>query len=361
MQGVGDGKDSQGSDWIIKVLEEKDERPLWISVWGGVNTLAQTLYKIKNTKTETEAKKLIAKLRVYTISDQDDSGIWIRKIFPDLFYIVSPGDDYGSSTWNAINSFVEGINNDEIGNNWLAQNIQQGHGPLGAAYPDVAWGMEGDTPSWLSLIPNGLNEAEHPDWGGWGGRYELYKPDFAALKKGGSGVPFEPESREIWTNAIDSYTPYIYNEYGRAVRKDTVSFTDNKVTLWRWRVDFQNDFAARMDWCIKSYQEANHPPVPVLGHPEQITVKSGEGFGLDASGTTDPDGDNLSYLWFNYPEAGSYKKLIKIASAENARGAYVIAPEVDKNETAHFILKVTDKGIPSLSRYKRVIVNILPE
>jgi hypothetical protein len=361
MQGVGNGKDSEGSDWIIKVLEEDNEQPLWISVWGGVNTLAQALYKIKNTKIETEAKKLIAKLRVYTISDQDDSGIWIRKNFPDLFYIVSPGDDYGSATWNAINSFVNGINNYEISNNWLAENIQQGHGPLGAAYPDVAYGMEGDTPSWLSLIPNGLNESEHPEWGGWGGRYELYKPDFATLKKGGSGVPFEPETRDIWTNAIDSYTPYIYNEYGRSVRMDTVSFTDNKVTLWRWRDDFQNDFAARMDWCIKSYQEANHPPVPALGHPVQITVKSGEGFGLDASGTTDPDGDNLSYQWFHYPEAGSYKKLIKINSAENACGVHVIAPEVGKKETAHFILKVTDKGEPQLSKYKRVIVIIIPK
>jgi hypothetical protein len=361
MQGVGDGKDSQGSDWIIKILEEDDERPLWISVWGGANTLAQALYKIKNTKIETEAKKLIAKLRIYTISDQDDSGVWIRKNFPDLFYIVSPGDDYGSATWSAINTYVKGLNNEEINNDWIAQNIQQGHGPLGAAYPDVAYGMEGDTPSWLSLIPNGLNEPEHPDWGGWGGRYELYKPDYSSLKKGGSGVPSEPETREIWTNTIDSYTPYIYNEYGRAVRMDTVTFTSNKATLWRWRDDFQNDFVARMDWCIKSYQEANHPPVPALGIPEQITVRSGEGFGLDANGTTDPDGDNLSYLWFHYPEAGSYKKLIKIASAENARGVYVIAPEVEKKETAHFILKVTDKGKPRLSRYKRIVVTIVPK
>src|SRR4030042_4617025 len=243
MLGVGNDKDSDGSDLIIKELENNDERPLWISVWGGANTLAQALYKIKNTKTEKEVKKLIAKLRVYTISDQDDSGIWIRNNFPDLFYIVSPGDDYGSATWNAINSFVKGINNDEISNNWIAQNIQQGHGPLGAAYPDVAWGVEGDTPSWLSLIPNGLNEAEHPEWGGWGGRYELYKPDFTVLKKGGSGVPFEPETRDIRTNAMDSFTPYISNEYGRTVRRDTVTFTDNKVTLWRWRDDFQNDFA----------------------------------------------------------------------------------------------------------------------
>lgn len=360
MQGVGEGKDSEGSDWIIKVLEENDDRPLWISAWGGVNTLAQALDKIRKTKTAAESEKLISKLRVYTISDQDDSGIWIRNNFPDLFYIVNPGDNYASATWSAINSFVKGIDNEKISNHWLAQNIQQGHGPLGAAYPDVAWGMEGDTPSYLALIPNGLNEPERPDWGGWGGRYELYKPDFAALKKGDSGVPFEPETRKIWTSAIDSYIPHVSKEYGRAVGVDTNSFTDNKVTLWRWRDDFQNDFAARMEWCTKSYQEANHPPIPVLGNPEQITVKSGAGLGLDASGSTDPDGDSLSFLWFTYLEAGSYKKAVKV-SAENARGIYVFAPEVEKKETIHFILRVTDKGTPPLSRYKRVIVTVLPK
>lgn len=360
MLGVGDGQDSEGSDWIIKVLEEKDERPLWISVWGGVNTLAQALYKIEKTKTTAEAKTLIAKLRVYTISDQDDSGIWIRNNFPNLFYIVSPGDDYGSATWSAINSMIKGISNEKISNNWLAENIQQGHGPLGCEYPDVAYGMEGDTPSWLSLIPNGLNDPEHPEWGGWGGRYELYKPDFAKLIKGGSGVPFEPETREIWTNVVDSYTPFVTNNYGRTLKADTVTFTDNKVTLWRWRDDFQNDFAARMDWCTKTFQEANHPPVPVLSQPEEITVKSGEGFGLDASGSTDPDGDHLSFQWFSYPEAGSYKKRL-ITEAEIAHGVFVKAPDVEKKETAHIILKVSDKGNPSLSRYKRIIVTIIPK
>ena len=361
MLAVGDGLDSEGSDWIIKELEKNDERPLWISVWGGVNTLAQALYKIKNTKSEKEVAELVAKLRVYTISDQDDSGIWIRNNFPKLFYIVSPGDDYGTATWSAVNTFINGINNETISNSWLAENIQQDHGPLGASYPDVAWGMEGDTPSFLTLIPNGLNFAEHPEWGGWGGRYELYKPDFADIKNGGSIVDPEPETREIWTNANDKYTPYVFSNYGRTVKPDTVSFDDYKVTLWRWRDDFQNDFAARMDWCIKSYEEANHPPVPVLTHPEEITVKSGEGFTLDAFDSYDPDGDNLSFLWFNYPEAGSYKKLIKVNGAENSHGADFTAPQVDKKETAHFILKLSDKGTPQLTRYKRVIINIVPK
>ncbi|MEQ9102759.1 MAG: DUF1593 domain-containing protein [Imperialibacter sp.] len=360
MLGVGDGKDSEGSDWIIKVLEEKDNRPLWVTAWGGVNTLAQALHKIQKTKSPAEAKRLIAKLRVYTISDQDDSGIWIRNNFPSLFYIVSPGDHYGSATWSAINNVIKGIDNEKISNPWIAQNIQQDHGPLGVEYPDVAWGMEGDTPSFLGLIPNGLNEPEHPEWGGWGGRYELYKPDIATLKQGSSGVPFEQETRPIWTDTKDSYTPYVPSLYGRTVRRDTVSFNNNKATLFRWRDDFQNDFAARMDWCTMSYEEANHPPTPVLEHADRLTAKSGEGFGLDAFSSTDPDGDNLSFLWFHYPEAGSYKNQIDI-SAENVHGVYVKAPVVDKEETLHFILKLSDKGSPVLTRYKRVIVTVVPK
>lgn len=361
MQGVGDDKDSEGSDWIIEVLEERDDRPLWISVWGGPNTLAQALYKITKTKSAVEAERLIAMLRVYTISDQDDSGLWIRKNYPDLFYVVSPGG-YQHATWMGINKFIPGIDNKEISNSWLAENIQQGHGPLGAMYPDVAYGMEGDTPAYLGLIPNGLNESEHPEWGGWGGRYEFYMPK--ALAEGFTGgIPVEKETRSIWTNASDQYSPYVPNEYGRSVRLDTTSFNHNQVTLWRWRKEIQNDFAARMDWCLTSYQNANHPPVPALAHDDRITVKSGDTFSLDASGTEDPDGDNLSYLWFHYPEAGSYKKRIKFSPySENLYNVHTVkAPQVENPETAHFILKVTDKGTPALTRYKRVIVEILPK
>jgi len=364
MEGVGEGKDSEGSEWIIQVLEQEDERPLYISVWGGPNTLAQALWKIQHSRTRREAARLISKIRVYTISDQDDSGIWMRNTFPDLFYIVSPGS-YFNATWSAINQVVEGIDNRTISNQWLAEHIQQDHGPLGAMYPDVAYGMEGDTPSWLSLVPNGLNAPEHPHWGGWGGRYELYQPDPPENTNPGftGGVPLEPETRPIWTNAEDTYTPRIKNPYGRAIRQDTLTVTGNKVSLWRWRDDFQHDFAARMDWCIKPYEEANHPPVPALGHPDELTVRSGDIFSLDASGTSDPDGDNLSFWWFQYPEAGSYPEAVSFRPyAENLYNVHTIeAPEVDKPETAHFILKVTDKGSPALSRYKRVIVNIIPK
>jgi len=365
MEGVGQGKNSEGSEWIIKVLEREDSRPVWISVWGGPNCLAQSLWKIKETKSVAEAKRLISKLRVYTISDQDDTGYWIRKNFPDLFYIVSPGN-YGTSTWVAINREIKGINNEVISNNWLSENIQQGHGPLGALYPDVAYGMEGDTPSWLMLIPNGLNDNAVPNFGSWGGRYELYKPEplktpVPPIFTGGG--PYEPESRPIWTNASDKFTPRIPNKYGRAIRQDTGVYNDNQVTLWRWREDLQNDFAARMDWCTGSFEEVNHPPVAMVNQGEQFTVKSGDIFKLDADGSFDPDGDNLSYWWFQYPEAGTYKGIVNIAPySENLYNVHTIkAPEVTSLQTVHFILRVTDKGTPALSRYKRVIVTLIPK
>lgn len=360
MGAVGAGQRSEGSDWILRALAKDDARPLWISVWGGANTLAQALFTLRAEKSPAEVDRAVAKLRVYTISDQDDTGAWMRKNFPQLFYIVSPGG-YGAATWTGMNQAVTGIDNTTISNKWLAEHIQQGHGPLGAVYPDVAYGMEGDTPSWLNLIPNGLTDPEHPNWGGWGGRYDLYVPDVANEDpKGFTGnVPIEPETRPIWTNAVDEYTPPAAGEYGRAVHAGEKSFRDYRATVWRWRDDFQNDFAARMLWTTKTAVETNHPPVVVLTGPETLTVRSGETVRLDASGTTDPDGDSLSYYWFQYVEAGTLPA-VKLNNAENLKWAGFVAPKVDRPQTGHFIVRVTDKGTPRLSRYRRVVVTVTP-
>lgn len=365
MTGVGEGHDSEGSDWIVTLLEKSDERPLWVSVWGGPNTLAQALWKIKKTRTPEQAEKLYRKLRVYTISDQDDSGPWIRKTFPGVFFVVSPGYGYEQATWRGINTTDKGTHSEHISSDWLAQHIQQGHGPMGALYPDVAYGMEGDTPSFIGLVSNGLNDPEHPDYGGWGGRYTLYQP--TSLPPRGRFVrpdfpADELETRPIWTNASDSLYAGALPRKSYLEPAESSAPKSIQTTIWRWRSDFQNDFAARMDWCTKSYQEANHPPVPALAHADKLTVKSGEPFHLNAAGTRDPDGDSMSYLWFQYPEAGSYPELVSFRPyASNLYDLPVTAPTVDKPQTIHFILRVTDKGTPALSRYKRVIVQVLPK
>jgi len=356
MQGVGEGKDSDGSEWIVKILERNDDKPVWFSVWGGPNTLAQALWKIKKTKSQKEAERIYKKIRVYTISDQDDSGPWIRKNFPEIFFIVTPGYNYTYATWIGIAFPMPGSNSEVTSDQWLGKNIQQGHGPLGALYPDVAYGMEGDTPAFLNLINNGLNDSEHPNYGGWGGRYEYYLPEFKDSNTGRfqrtNWPKDEPETRKIWTNASDSVVSV----------PDKKVYHGNRETIWRWREHFQNDFASRMCWQTSEYSECNHPPIVKLAHADQLTVKSGEQFVLSAKGTADPDGDSMSYLWFQYKEAGTYPN--KVSFSPYSPKLYripVTAPKVSSRQTVHFILQVTDKGTPALTRYKRVIVTVLPE
>lgn len=362
MAAVGEGRDTPGSQRIIAALEDSDPRPLWVAAWGGPNTLAQALFTLKATRSPAELERLVGRLRVYAISDQDDSGPWMRETFPGLFYIVSPGG-IGAATWVGMNQAVDGLDNTTVSNGWLAEHIQQGHGPLGAAYPDVAYGMEGDTPTFLSLIPTGLSDPEHPNWGGWGGRYELYTPERARTDPDGfnGGVPVPQETRPIWTNAVDTVTPRVARDFGVAIGPMNRTYEDFRAGLWRWRDDFQNDFAARMDWTVSEPEDANHPPVVRLAHPEHLVVQSGRGVTFSALGTADPDGDSLSYSWVQYPEAGSYRgPALQLWGAENLYQRGFNAPVVDKPETVHLILRVVDKGTPPLARYARVIVTILP-
>lgn len=354
MDAVGPGNDSEGSEHIIATVDKNDARPVWVPVWGGANCLAQALWKVRQTRTPKEVATFVAKLRVYTISDQDNSGPWIRKTFPDLFYIVSPGfhslGGYEYSTWRGISGDVfpyapgfAGPDSNIVNNAWLDANIRKNHGPLGAEHPHTDYIMEGDTPSFFGLIDNGLSYPEQPNYGSWGGRYELYTPRTRKWF-------LEPETRPIWTDAEDQVQGIDGNWH-----------ESNKATIWRWRQAYQNDFAARIDWTIKSYKEANHPPVVKLAHSNELRAKSSENVTLSGEGSTDPDGNNLSYEWIYYREAGTYSgSRLPVITNRKQKVASVTAPKVDKPETMHFILVVTDNGTPALTRYQRVILTVFP-
>ncbi|HUV14049.1 MAG TPA: DUF1593 domain-containing protein, partial [Acidobacteriota bacterium] len=199
MLGVGDDKNSPGSQLIIEAVDREDSRPLWVSVWGGANCLAQALWEVRKTRSPEAVDEFVSKIRVYTISDQDDSGRWMRLQFPGLFYVVSPSTvdhrEYYRATWTGISGDRFYRNGplykfELVDNPWLEENVIKNHGPLGTLYPKLEYIMEGDTPSFLGLINNGLGSQVSPSFGGWGGRYVLYQS--------------YGEERRIWTNNLES-------------------------------------------------------------------------------------------------------------------------------------------------------------
>ena len=390
MGAVGPDKMSPGAERIIQAVDTSDTRPLWVLVWGGSNTLAQALLRIRASRTADHVQTFVSKLRVYAISDQDDAGPWIRREFPTLAYIGIPstpdGDQYYQATWTGISGdrFYrngDGADFTTFTDEWVNTNIRS-KGPLGGLYLYPCCIHEGDTPSFLGLINNGLASAMSPTYGGWGGRYVWRQ--------------FYGESRPSWTQGGDSYP-------GKDSSRDTVIGIDGKphtsdqATIWRWRTAFQHDFAARMDWTTKDVAHANHNPHVVINGqsgkaPLMIEARVGTPITLDSSGTTDPDGDALHFSWFFYGEAGTGIPTqpvfagppiaiggggnrdeggIPSAGAGGARRPpdRVIVRNADEPKAvvvpqtpgiAHIILAVEDNGTPSLTSYRRVVMTITP-
>lgn len=339
MEGVGEGQDTEGSELLIEAVDRDDVRPLWVGVWGGPNVLAQALWKVRKTRSREETAAFVAKLRVYTISDQDNSAHWLRNEFPDLFYIVSPSSvdskDYPKSTWCGISGDnfhgnFEGPDFHLVSNEWLDENVRNDHGPLCALYPWTKYLMEGDTPTYLYLIPNGLGVPEKPEFGSWGGRYAW--------------------NGEFFGDTIDT-----------VVGVDGNSYSTNQATIWRWRQAYQHDFAARADWTITEPEAANHnPEVVVNGQagkgPVEIVIDGGGVVALDASETTDPDGDELMVKWWIYREAGTYRGDDGAVADPSAWKTSLTVPHGASGRSLHVICEVWDNGTPTLSAFRRVII-----
>lgn len=322
---IGKDNDSPGSDLLIRLADEADSRPIYVAAWGGANTLAQAIWKVKQSRSDEEIKKFINKFRIYTITDQDmdynnrmnrtySSHMWLRKDFSaDLQFIWDEGTwqeqcELGKRAWQ------------------LHKNNIQGHGSLGSEYPTYKWGVEGDTPSFLYLMPNGLNDPEDPTQTGWAGYHE----------------------RGICPDSLTT----AWNSWQEPVRSISIAYKQ------RFYPDELNDFIARIEWAEKGSGNKN-PIVIVNNQPGlasiHINAHVNDVIKLDASNSYDPDNENLSFTWWQQPEIGN--QLLSIDGSQQPKASVAI-PSSASGKDFHIICEVHDDGPYQLVAYRRVIITI---
>jgi hypothetical protein len=322
----------EGVDLILAAVDADDQRPVWFLNWGtdhgsATSSLRRALDRVLQERGHDGYSAFKNRLR---LSSDDQFGEHTTKREPpfklwvDTFRPPVDGKRW-YHTFSSLTATAGGFD--------LERDVRNGHGPLGALYPTNTTHVqkEGDTMTFLYLVPTGMNDPEQPTWGSWAGRY-------------GRNENFQ-DRPYYWANVQDNWQ-------GSRHR-------DN--TLKRWAEHIQNDFRARMDWCVNDFAGANHPPVPQINGPLHRRVAPGDTVVLDASNSSDPDGHELEFAWEIYGEAGSYQgPMIEIRDSAAPRASFA-APTMDSPQSIHVILTVTDRGSPSLTRYERVVVSVEPK
>ncbi len=355
-------KDTEGSDFIKAKLLEDNTAPLYLQVWGGTNTIARALKSIeeefKGTGQWDEVYDIVCgKAILFTIMDQDATyKNYIEKVWPAI-KVYYNSNQFWSLAYNWKKA-IPSVWHEYLEGGFMGEHIINNHGPLTKMYysygdgqkqegddehvhgdlaklENAQWGSfqqydfisEGDSPAFLHLINVGLDNLQHPEFGGWGGR----------LMQSNSN-PNRWEDGE----AVAELNPF------------TIQM-DNAYPQSRWIKALQLDFAARADWCVKSTKEANHAPSVKLNHLNHLTIKPNEMVKLSGK-ATDPDGDLLSYKWWQYKEVGTYKGDLLLSNSDSDNASLKVPGDIRKGETVHIIFAVTDDKFPNMTNYQRVIL-----
>ena len=327
-----------GVDLIIRVVDADDPRPVWFSNWGTddetIGNLKRALDRVLAERGSEGYAKFKNKIRLCSDDKFQQHTSEIEPEWKFWVYTKMPNMDGGRwyHRFAPLTASAGGFD--------IEADVRTGHGPLGPLYA-VTKGVtgeaqkEGDTPEFLYLVETGMNDPFQPTWGSWAGRFGVRD---------------------------DSLYNYNVNWYWPNVRDSLDGTFSRDNTLSRWAVHIQNDFKARMEWCVKDYAAANHQPKPALqGDLSReilyLDAAAGSEVALSAAESHDPDGNRLYYHWFCYPEAGSYGKNVEINGADG-ESCTVNVPLDAAGQTIHVVLVCTDDGNPSLTRYRRAVLNV---
>lgn len=352
---------TEGSKWIAQKLLDDDPREIFLQAWGGTNTIARALKSIEEDYSKkgnwTEIKEKVSKKAIiYTIMDQDVTyKKYIGPNWPEIRVFYNANQFWCFAyPWKRV---VPKSQQPYLEGSFMGPNIINDHGPLLKKYYSYGDGQkqegdpnhfegdiskivktergsfskydfisEGDSPAFLHLVDVGLDNYEDPSRGGWSGRFVQSKENLFRYEDGEAAADLNPETGEM----------------------------DTSYPQTRWIKAMQLDFAARADWCVLPYEEANHAPLISVEEGTSIHVRPSDTVMLNLS-AKDPDNHPVAIEAWCYGEAGDGK--VEVTTKDDV--ATVKIPDTAKTgEEYHIIVEGTDAGFPALTRYQRVVISI---
>jgi hypothetical protein len=416
-------KDTDGSNLIKSLLLDNQPGPLFVTAGGGQSTIARALRSIyadhgKAPQWDAIREKVSRKLVIIPFGDQDGTnGRYIRPNWPDVttWQLAMINFGYGARGSHTPENQVY------LGTPWTMENVSS-RGPLGALYR--VWGdgkhmstgdptdyfgqtgvtadelrakgynvwtpprekgsfiSEGDTPTFMNFLDNGLRAYEDGSWGGWGGRRRADATGGGG--RGGAVTPAGPDDPGVamglapaGSTANAPPPPAAATENpatagrgrnpaggqggagrGGAAAGGQAAPSNTALVNARFFAAAQHDFAARLKWSVTpTFQGANHEPVVRIDGPLALSGRPGDTIRLRGI-VNDPDPDTVTVRWWQYHDAGTYPGEIVISSAGSLDTTLQIPTDAQPGQSLHVILEATDSGTPSLTRYQRVIVTI---
>jgi hypothetical protein len=346
-------KDTPGSDLIKQVLLDDQGGPVYLLAWGGQSTIARALMSIqlqyKKTPQWTKiADNVSKKAIIQAFGDQDGTyASYIQPNWPKIEFRSMATDTWGYGArgvvlpefakylsapwtekhvsrvghlgafyrvWGDGKQMVPGDIWDHFGFSGLtAKELKaKGYVVWTPVQEKGSWISEGDSSTFLNLLANGLRAYEDATYGGWGGR---------------KGVDRDAQGKK-------------HRDYATA----------------RWFEFAQLDFAARLRWSVTpTFAGANHAPKVSMTSGLNVTACPGETVALKAT-ATDPDGNDLTFTWWQYKEAGTYPGSVTFSNAKSVDSSIQVPIDAKPGQTIHLVLQVTDNGTLALTGFQRVIV-----